>query len=339
MNKQAKRSTVGGQGVLGGVMLRSPKKAALAVRKSDGDIAIKQWEVEQKKSWFARLPIVRGVINFVDMLFTGVGVLMDAAKMSEEGTEEFEPSKFEKFVAGKLGKKAEDVMMFFAVVIAVVLAILLFFMLPTFLTSLLKGTIQSPLVLNLVDGLIRIAILILYMLGCTLMKDIKDVFRYHGAEHKTISCYEAGEELTVENVRKYRTLHPRCGTSYLLLVMLVTVLVYSFFGWSDNLLLRLGMRLLMLPVIAGVAYEVLKLLAMSDCILVRALRWPGMQLQRLTTAEPTDEMIEIGILAFEMALEEKSPEQLAALREQFSHKKAKESEAQQQTQSQEAEQA
>ena len=132
MNKQAKRSTVGGQGVLGGVMMRSPKKAALAVRKSDGDIAIKQWEVEQKKSWFARLPIVRGVINFVDMLFTGVGVLMDAAKMSEEGTEEFEPSKFEKFVAGKLGKKAEDVMMFFAVVIAVVLAILLFFMLPTF---------------------------------------------------------------------------------------------------------------------------------------------------------------------------------------------------------------
>jgi len=333
MNKQAKRSTVGGQGVLGGVMMRSPKKAALAVRRQDGGIAMKTWEVEQKKGWFARLPVVRGVINFVDMLFTGVGVLMDAAKMSEEGTEEFEPSRFEKFVAGKLGKKAEDVMMFFAVVIALVLAVLLFFMLPTFLTSLLRGAIQSPLLLNLADGLIRIAILILYMLSCTLMKDIKDVFRYHGAEHKTISCYEAGEELTVENVRKYRTLHPRCGTSYLLLVMLVTVLVYSFFGWSDNLLLRLGMRLLMLPVIAGVAYEVLKLLAMSDHILVRALRWPGMQLQRLTTAEPTDEMIEIGILAFETALEEKSPEELAALREQFSHKK------EQETGSQEAGQA
>ena len=140
----------------------------------------------------------------------------------------------------------------------------------------------------------------------------------------------------MENVRKYRTLHPRCGTSYLLLVMLVTVLVYSFFGWSDNLLLRLGMRLLMLPVIAGVAYEVLKLLAMSDHILVRALRWPGMQLQRLTTAEPTDEMIEIGILAFETALEEKSPEELAALRERFSHQKTG---AEQKTQSQEAGQA
>jgi len=125
MNKQAKRSTVGGQGVLGGVMMRSPKKAALAVRRQDGGIAMKTWEVEQKKSWFARLPVVRGVINFVDMLFTGVGVLMDAAKMSEEGTEEFEPSRFEKFVAGKLGKKAEDVMMFFAVAIALVLAVLL----------------------------------------------------------------------------------------------------------------------------------------------------------------------------------------------------------------------
>lgn len=319
MKKEVKPSTIGGQGVLDGVMMRSPKKGALAVRKKDGSIAIKDWKIEQKKNWFVRLPIVRGVVNFVDMLFSGTKVLMDAASMAEEDMEDFQPSRFEKFVAGKTGKKAEDVMMFFAVVIAIVLAVALFFLLPTFLTSLLKGVIKSPLLLNLVDGLVRICILVLYMLCCSLMKEIKDVYRYHGAEHKTVSCYEAGEALTVENVRKYKTLHPRCGTSYLLLVMVVTVLIYSFFGWSDNLFLRLGLRLLMLPVIAGVAYEVLKLLAKSDNILARALRWPGMQLQRLTTAEPTDEMIEIAILAFETALDEKSPEALAELKESFTH--------------------
>ncbi len=319
MKKEVKRSTIGGQGVLDGVMMRSPKKGALAVRKKDGSIAVKEWEIEQKKGWFLRLPIVRGVVNFVDMLFSGTKVLMDAATMAEEGTEEFEPSKFERFVAGKTGKKAEDVMMFFAVFIAIIMAIALFFLLPTFLTSLLKGAIQSPLLLNLVDGVVRIVILIAYMLCCSLMKEIKDVYRYHGAEHKTVSCYEAGEQLTVEHVRGYSTLHPRCGTSYLLLVMVVTVLIYSFFGWSDNPFLRLGLRLLMLPVIAGVAYEALKLLAKSDNLVARVLRWPGMQLQRLTTAKPTDEMIEIAILAFETALGEKTEEQLAALREQFTH--------------------
>lgn len=307
--------------MLDGVMMRSPNRGALAVRKKDGTIAVKKWDICQKRNWFLRLPVVRGVVNFVDMLFSGTKVLMDAATMAEEDAEDFAPSKFERFIAGKTGKKAEDVMMFFAVLMAIVLAVALFFLLPTFLTSLLRGVVQSSLLLNLIDGAVRIAILILYMLSCSLMKEIKDVFRYHGAEHKTISCYEAGEELVVENVRKYRTLHPRCGTSYLLLVMVVTVLIYSFFGWSENIFLRLGLRLLMLPVIAGVAYEFLKLLAKSECLLARILRWPGMQLQRLTTAEPTDEMMEVAILAFETALGEKTSQELAELKERFSHAK------------------
>ena len=156
--------------MLDGVMMRSPNRGALAVRKKDGTIAVKKWDICQKRNWFLRLPVVRGVVNFVDMLFSGTKVLMDAATMAEEDTEDFAPSKFERFIAGKTGKKAEDVMMFFAVLMAIVLAVALFFLLPTFLTSLLRGVVQSSLLLNLIDGAVRIAILILYMLSCSLMK-------------------------------------------------------------------------------------------------------------------------------------------------------------------------
>jgi len=313
-----KKSTIGGQGVLDGVMMRSPAKSALAVRAASGELLTKTWPTKQHRAKIARWPVIRGVIAFIDSLVGGMGVIMDAAKLSDSvADEEYQPNRFERFVAKKTGKSAMDVMMTFAVVLAIALAIGLFFILPTLITGWLKGSIRSSLLINLIDGGVRIAIFMIYMLLIAQMKEIKDVFRYHGAEHKTVSCYEHDEELTVENVQKYKTLHPRCGTSYILLVLIVTILVYACLGWNDNIWLRFGTRLLLLPVIAGLAYEVLKFGARGERLIFRIVRWPGMQLQRLTTAQPRDDQVEAAILAFQMALDELSEEELAALKAQF----------------------
>ena len=199
-----------------------------------------------------------------------------------------------------------DVAMGLAVLLSVVVAVGMFFILPNVLTNLIKGWIYGPVTLsgsqqflmNLVDGGIRLLIFVGYVLAVTLVKDIRRVFQYHGAEHKTINCYEHEEELTVEDIRKYRTLHPRCGTSYLLLVMVVSILLFSLLGWGGAWYVRIGLRLLMLPVVAGVAYEFLKFAAKSDNLFFRVIRWPGLMLQKLTTAQPDDSMIEVAIVAF-----------------------------------------
>ena len=312
------KTTIGGQGVLDGVMMRSKTTNALAVRKQSGEVVTKKWPVEPQKNKFLRLPVIRGIVNFVSMMVLGVQVLNDAMKLADYAEEEFEPSKTEKYIAKKTGKSAEDVMMGVAVVVAIVMAIGLFFLLPTFITSLFQGSIKSVFVKNLIDGLIRIVIFLAYILVVGQVKDIKNVFRYHGAEHMTIACYEAELPLVAENVKKQSRLHPRCGTSYLLLVMIITTLVYSCFVWSDHVFIRFGIRMILLLPIVGISYEVLMLLGKSDNIIAKILRWPGMQLQRLTTAVPDEDMINIGILAFEMALGEKTDEQLEDMRISFS---------------------
>ena len=254
------------------------------------------------------------------MLYSGTGVISDSAKMFDETFEE-EPSKLEKYIAKKTGKNAMDIMMVFAVFFAIILSVGLFFILPTFLASFFRKFIPSELVNSLLEGLIRVIILIGYMIFCTCVKDVRRVFMYHGAEHKTISCYENEEELTVENVRKHRRLHPRCGTSYMLLVMIVSILIYAILGelglnkihWSVKYL----SKIIVIPLIAGIAYEILKGAAKHENWFTRAIRWPGMQLQRLTTKEPDDSMLEIGIIAFEMALEEKSEKEIAELIAKF----------------------
>lgn len=318
--KEVKYCSVGGQGVLEGVMMRAPEKSALCVRRADGTIATKVWDTKKVTNKFLKLPIIRGAVNLIDSLVTGVKVISDSARLYDDSMTE-EPNKFEKFVAKKTGKDSMSVMMFFAVIISLALSVALFFILPQLLTSLISPYIKSSLLTNLIEGAVRLMIFLGYLLLCTAVKDVRRVFMYHGAEHKTIACYEAGEELTVENARTKKRLHPRCGTSFLLLVMIITILIYAVLGWNDNIWLRIGTRLLMLPVIAGVSYEVLKLLAKFENPFTRALRWPGLQLQRLTTKEPTDDILEIGILAFEMALNEKTPEELEALKESFTHKK------------------
>lgn len=314
-----KSCNIGGQGVLEGVMMRAPEVSALAVRKADGSIETKKWKNSSRYEKWKKIPVVRGVFNLIEMLYQGVGVISDSAKLFDESFEE-EPSKFEEYIAKKTGKNAMDVMMVFAVILSVLLSVGLFFILPTFIASFFRKIIASELINSLIEGVIRVMILIGYMIFCTCVKDVRRVFMYHGAEHKTIACYEHGEELNVENVRKHKRLHPRCGTSYMLLVMIVSILIYAILGelgLNRYIWLKYLSKIIMLPLIAGIAYEVLKGAARHENRFTRIIRWPGMQLQRLTTKDPDDDMIEIGIIAFEMALEEKNEEEIAALITKF----------------------
>lgn len=318
-----KRTNIGGQGVLEGVMMRAPEVCGLAVRKQSGEIVYDKEKVTPatKKNKFFGLPVVRGVVSFIDMMGFGVKTITKSAKMYDEQSDEYEPTRFEKYVAKKTGKSAMDIAMVFAVIVAIGLAIGIFFILPSVLANLFKSLTESKIVMNLIEGGIRLVIFIAYIVAITFLKDIKRVFRYHGAEHKTINCFEHEEELTVENVQKYKTLHPRCGTSYLLLVMVISILLFSLLGWSDEWYARIGLRLLMLPVVAGVAYEFLKFAALGDNLFFRIIRWPGMQLQRLTTAQPDDSMVEVAIVAFTAAMDELDKEELDAFTAGFSRAK------------------
>ncbi len=322
-----KKCNIGGQGVLEGVMMRAPSMCGLAVRKASGEIVYDKENVVPvtKKNKFFALPIIRGVASFVDMLGFGVRTITKSAKLFDDTAEDYTPTRFEQFVAKKSGKDVMDIAMVFAVVLSIGLAVGIFFVLPSVLANLLKGLIygsaelgaSEQFLMNLIDGGIRILIFIAYVLAVTMVKDIRRVFQYHGAEHKTINCYEHEEELTVENIQKFKMLHPRCGTSYLLLVMTISILLFSLLGWGGAWYERIGLRLLMLPVVAGVAYEFLKLAALGDSLFFRIIRWPGMRLQKLTTAPPDDGMVEVAVVAFRAAMDEMSREELDALAQSF----------------------
>jgi len=295
-----RKTKIGGQAVIEGVMMKGPHSMAIAVRKSDGEIeVVKKPSVPlSKRHSMLSLPIIRGIASFIDSLVTGMTSLTDSAKMYGEGMEEeYKPSRFERFLSEKLGMNPDDVAITFAVIIAVVMAVLFFVLLPTYAAGLLHRFIASSVVLNLIEGGIRIGLFLLYLVLITRMKDIQRVFEYHGAEHKVIHCFEHEEELTVENPRKYTTLHPRCGTNFLLLVLLVSIVLFSFLGWG-NILWRTVGRLLLLPVVAGVAYELLRWAGSSDSLIVRIIRWPGLMLQKLTTRQPDDQQLEVAIAAF-----------------------------------------
>ena len=303
--------TVGGQAVMEGVMMKSPTGSAMAVRKPDGTTApqYRPQQARAQKGTFLGLPIVRGVVAFVESLSVGMGTLTESAKLIGEEIDE-EPTKFEKWLAEKLGKSVESVIMGFAVILAVCLAVGLFFVLPTLISSLLLGASEVASVWkSLTEGLVRLLIFLGYILLCSRVKDVRRVFMYHGAEHKTIACYEAEEPLTPENAVKHSRLHPRCGTNYLFLVMAVSILFFAVVGWNANFFVRLATRLVFLPVVAGLSYEVLRFAAKYDNLCTRIIRAPGMGLQYITTKEPTPDMIEVAITAFELAMD---PEGFAA---------------------------
>ncbi|MEG2188998.1 MAG: DUF1385 domain-containing protein [Christensenella sp.] len=302
-----KRTSIGGQGVLEGVMMRSPEISAIAVRRECGEIVTQKTATQPLSARYKILgvPIIRGVVNFVEMLVSGVKTITDAAKMYDPEDMEMEPGKADKAIAAKTGKNPMDVAIFFAVVIAIVIAVGLFFILPNLITGWITPYIESSLGKNLIDGLIRVAMLLAYMLVISNMKDIKRLFGYHGAEHKVINCFEHDEPMDVEHARKDTRLHPRCGTSFLLIVMIVSILIFTLLGWSENWAIRIGLRLLMLPIVAGVSYEVLKI---------------GMMLQYLTTREPDDGMIEVALISFLAAEGKTSDEELDALTKKYGHK-------------------
>ena len=302
----ARVSSVGGQAVMEGVMMKSPTGVALAVRRADGTIATRydNWTTRAQKGTFWGLPIIRGVVTFIESLSTGMNTLTESAKLAGEDIEE-EPTKFEKWLSEKLGKSVESVVIGIAVILAVALSVGLFFMLPLGISSLIFGKAASVAGVwkSLTEGLVRLIIFIGYIAFCSSIKDVKRTFMYHGAEHKTIACYEAEEELTPENAAKHSRLHPRCGTNYLFLVMAVSILFFAAIGWNANFAVRLAMRIAFLPVVAGLSYEVLRFAARYDNWFTRIIRAPGMALQRITTKEPTPDMLEVAIAAFNLAMD------------------------------------
>lgn len=308
-DKKVKKTSIGGQAVLEGVMMRGRCGVATAVRDSDGIIRIEAERITppEKKSIFVRFPIIRGIVNFFSSLVTGTKILMRSAEVY--GGDDDEPSKFEKWLAKTFKIDVMDVVLFFGVALGLVFSIALFFILPTFLGGLIGKAAPNmpPIVKNLIEGGIRILIFVGYILFTSLLKDIKRTYMYHGAEHKTITCYEKGLDLTVENVKKCRRVHDRCGTTFMFFVMFVSILVYSVFGaifpvLNENVGLKMLSRIVLLPLIAGLSYELLKLLAKTDSPLVLPLKAPGLLLQMLTTKEPDEQMMEVAIAAFNKVL-------------------------------------
>lgn len=316
MSKEQHITSIGGQAVMEGVMMRGPYNTAVAVRKPDGDIECKVEENGTKtRNAFLRLPIIRGCVNFVDSLVIGMRALMWSAEFVDiEGDEEESESKFDKWLDDKFGDKIKDIVIYVSIAISLVFSIGLFMILPTFLTKgvekigeiipHMSAVTGSHLFTSLFEGIIRMIIFIGYLALVSNMSDIKRVFEYHGAEHKTIACYEAGEELTVENIKKHKRFHPRCGTSFLLFVMIVSILLFALLPRVDMVVLRVLMRLALLPVVAGLSYEIIKLAGRSKNKCVGWLSKPGLWLQKLTTREPDETQIEVAIASMKPCIPE-----------------------------------
>lgn len=300
-----KKTTIGGQALIEGILMRGPEKTVIAVRQSDGEIVLKEDTTEtiSKKSKFFRLPFIRGFVGLIDSLRIGSSALTYSASFMEEDEIEEEEEK-NGILDRVLGDKKDKLIEFVTMVSSFLFAILLFFFIPTILSSFFKSRISSSFGLNLMEGLARIIVFLVYIVSMSKIPEMKRVFEYHGAEHKSIFCYEKGLDLTVENVRKQSRLHPRCGTSFIFSVMIVSIIILSFFGWP-NPLLRLLIRILMLPVIMGVTYEINRFLARRDGIISDIFTYPGLLIQKLATVkEPDDGQIEVAIAALKEVIPE-----------------------------------
>ena len=314
--KDACPTKMGGQAVMEGIMMKGETKTALAVRVPTGEINIETTPTKTYGKWM-KIPLIRGVIAFVDSLIYGVKTLMNSAEVLEEyDDEEYEPSKFEVWLEKKFGEKGVwNFLVYTSVIIALIFTIGVFIILPTGAVAIMKLFTQSVFWLNLVEGLLRIALFIGYVWGISFMPDIRRVFRFHGAEHKTIHAFENLPQdengpdlnaLTVEECRQYPTLHPRCGTSFLMFVFIIAFACHFLLGWP-TLWLRIVTRLLLLPVIAGLSYELLRWAGRSDNIVVKILSLPGLWLQKITTKEPDDEMLEVAINAVKAVCDDTPP--------------------------------
>ena len=321
------RVSIGGQAVIEGIMMKNDDKYAIAVRKPDKEIEVKleSYTPWSKKGAIFRIPIVRGVFNFLESLVIGMKTLMYSAEFYDE-EEEVKPKKEKKSKKNKSDKNStdgietvdekalesdkenkkketsDDALMIGTVAFSLVLAIGLFMLLPAFIASLLDGVIKNHFLLGLVEGVIRLIIFLIYVVLISMMEDIKRTFMYHGAEHKCINCLESGKDLTVENVMASTRFHKRCGTSFLFIVMIVSILVFMCIR-TETVWLRLGLRVLLVPVIAGISYEFIRFAGRHDNWIANILSKPGLWVQKLTTKEPTPDMVEVAIMAVEGVLD------------------------------------
>lgn len=302
--KEACPTAIGGQAIMEGVMMQGPDRIALAMRLPSGELYLKT-KKKGKESMAAKIPFIRGIVAFVNALVNGMGTLMESADILEEyAPEEYaeEPGRLEKWINKKFGEKAAwNYLMASALLFAVVIAVVFFVILPTWAVNFLGKWISSAIALNFIEGVLRIVMFVAYVAAIRSMKDIKTLFRYHGAEHKTIHCYENDRVLCPENAEEFYTLHPRCGTSFLVFVLIISLLLFSFLGWP-NLAIRIISRILLIPVIASISFELLRWAGRSNGKIVRILSWPGLQLQRLTTAEPNRDQLEVAILSLKAVL-------------------------------------
>ena len=318
------RTTIGGQALIEGIMMKGPEKTAMAVRQKDGNIAIEEKDAKPRR-WYNKAPFIRGSVNFVTQLTEGYTYLsrsMELSGMADDDVSEEEMSKFEKWLDEKLGDKLMGAVMTIASFLGIALAIVLFVFVPTWIFNLIEELAGKPEWLmgwrSLFEGILKIAIFVTYMWAVSLMKDIRRTYEYHGAEHKTIACYEHGLELTVENVKPQCRFHPRCGTSFISLVLIISILIYSIFPIAPEIfidafgvskaiadILRAASKILLLPVVVGVSYEVIRLAGRYDNIITRIISAPGLLLQRLTTKEPDASQIEVAIAAMNRVIPEK----------------------------------
>lgn len=294
------KKNVGGQAIIEGVYMRGESGCGTAIRLESGKIKANfdnKVPLNKRKGIFSK-PFIRGVVGLIDSMVEGISKLNYSASFFEEVESE---SKFEKWLENKFGDKLNSIISVFTVVLSVCISLGLFMLIPTALANLFKRFgVESTIILNLIEGIIRIGIFFLYIVIISKLDDIKRLFQYHGAEHKTIFAYEEGLELTPANARKQSRFHPRCGTNFMFLVMVVSILLFSFTGWG-NAFERLFWRIILLPVVAGTTYEIIRWLGKSDSKLSNILAYPGLQFQRLTTREPDEDMLEVAIIALKLA--------------------------------------
>jgi len=306
--EKEKIGSLGGQAIIEGVMMRSKDVYALAVRGTDGNVTVERDVLKNKYPNLVKIPILRGVLAFGSSMVLGVKIITRSAELAGLDDETTDPGRIEKFLTEKLGEKLNDVLVFVSVVFAIALSVGLFMMLPVFIGGLFASITnlgEHSWAFGIIEGIVRFIIFLCYIYIISLNKDIRRVYEYHGAEHKTINCLEHGEELTVENVARHSRYHKRCGTSFLLFVMVIAMLFFMFVR-TDDFVIRVISRVLFVPIIAGVSYEVLRWAGKSKSKFVEIVSYPGIKLQGMTTKEPDEAQIECAILATQAVLSEES---------------------------------
>lgn len=300
MEERLPKGTLGGQAVIEGVMMKGPDSYSVAVRKPDKKIEVKLHKYESfgDRHKFAKLLFIRGVVSFVESLVVGMKTLSYSSSFYDEDEVE---TKADRLFKDIFKEKAESVILGFTILFSVVIAVALFMLLPAAIAEILGKWISSHVLVAVIEGIIRLLIFLIYVVLISQMEDIKRVFMYHGAEHKTINCYESGDDLTPENVAKHSRYHKRCGTSFLFIVMIVSIFVFMFIT-AKQMWLRFLLRLVLIPVVAGISYEFIRLAGRSENPVVNALSKPGLWVQKLTTKEPEEEMIQVAIISVEAVL-------------------------------------